>query len=95
MIAMLLMMVVAVFFSSISYMEWQSDMYGWSWNSGRQEIGPTILGLSLIFGALCLTAGLLVGRSVIRGLIRLLLPPRLRNSLALLWTADGLHPPVH
>lgn len=95
MVAMLLIMTVALFFSSISYLEWQNDLYGWSWNSGRQELGPTFLGMSLVFGAIVLSAGLLVGRSIIRGLIRLLLPPRMRNSLAMLWTADGLKPPVH
>jgi hypothetical protein len=39
-------------------------------------------------------AGLLVGRPAIRGLVRALLPPRLRSSLAVLWTAEGLDPPT-
>ncbi len=39
------------------------------------------------------SVGLLIGRSVVRGLVRALLPPRLRSSLALLWTANNLTPP--
>ena len=37
---------------------------------------------------------LMLARRVVRGLIRRLLPPRLRHSLALLWIADGLTPPT-
>ena len=40
-----------------------------------------------------LATGLLLGRQTARGLIRALLPPRLRGSLAILWTADGKPPP--
>jgi len=41
-----------------------------------------------------LAAGLLAGRSIARGLARILLPPPLRRSIAVLWTTDGLSPPV-
>lgn len=89
-----LIMLVAVFFSSIVYMEWQNEAAGFWWNSGRRQIGPMVLGLSLLFGAMALCAGMLFGRPVVRGLIRLMLPPRLRHSLAMLWTVDGLVPPT-
>lgn len=41
---------------------------------------------------MALVAGSLAGRSITRTLIRALLPPRLRNSLSVLWSADGMDP---
>jgi hypothetical protein len=43
--------------------------------------------LAMLTGAMC-------GRSIARAIVRLLLPPRLRGSLAVLWTTDGLTPPL-
>jgi hypothetical protein len=40
-----------------------------------------------------LFAGMRIGRPLVRLLIRLLLPPRIRGPLAILWTTDGLPPP--
>ena len=37
--------------------------------------------------------GLLWGRALTRMLVTILLPPRLRWGLAILWTAEGLKPP--
>lgn len=41
-----------------------------------------------------LLTGAMYGRPLVRGLVRILLPPRLRGSLAVLWTTDGLLPPT-
>ncbi len=40
-----------------------------------------------------LMGSMVVGRSIVRGLVRLMLPPRLRGPLATLWIADGLAVP--
>lgn len=59
----------------------------------RTLVGPLIaVGLVLCLAATF--AGLALGRPVARGLVRLLLPPRLMGSLAWLWTIPGLDPPV-
>lgn len=47
-------------------------------------------GLRLFGGAL----GVCSGRPLARGLVRMVLPPRLRPPLAFLWTCDGLVPPI-
>ena len=52
-----------------------------------------LTGVTLGYLMIPLTAGLLLGRSLARLLVRALLPPRLRYSLALLWTTDGLELP--
>ncbi len=59
----------------------------------EQQLGPLFCGLSIAFALIPLNLGLIFGRPLTRLLIRALLPPRLRNSLALLWTTDGLDPP--
>lgn len=72
--------------------------FGWPWGAtmnvhASRQIGLWFGWLTLGFACIPLLAGLLLGRSLARGLIRLLLPPRLRSSLALLWIADGRIPP--
>ena len=59
----------------------------------EQQLGPIFCGLSIAFALIPLNLGLFFGRPLTRLLIRALLPPRLRSSLALLWTTDGLDPP--
>ncbi len=70
---------------------------GWTWVTALQvaqrQVGlPITLG-TVAFALIPLSLGLVVGRPVVRGMIRALLPPRLRSALALLWTTDGLEPP--
>ncbi len=75
-------------------------MVVWGWGGAnaitiaQRQIGPPFYIMSLAFAVVPLSLGLVFGRSIVRGLIRALLPPRLRSSLALLWTADGLEPPL-
>ncbi len=66
---------------------------GWPYQMALDRIGPPFTYGSLVFAFMCLAAGLRFGRPIARGMIRALLPPRLRSSLALLWLADGLAPP--
>lgn len=70
-------------------------MYPWSYmmTHASEQIGPRMAFMTLAFCWVMICVGLLVGRSLLRGLVRLLLPPRLRNSLAGLWITDGLAPP--
>ena len=69
---------------------------GWSnaMTIAQRQIGPPFYIMSLPFAVVPLSLGLVFGRPIIRGLIRALLPPRLRSSLASLWTVDGLEPPL-
>ena len=72
--------------------------YRWSGVVHARELAQQALGwpinlVGLIAFTPALIAGLLFGRSIVRGLIRLMLPPRLRGPLATLWLADGLTPP--
>jgi len=86
-------MLVACAFSSVVIAEWFNDERMQWYAAGAREVGFPIVLMSLTFAALALSIGLLIGRSVVRGLVRALLPPRLRSSLALLWTAEGLSAP--
>lgn len=57
------------------------------------ELGPRLMVVGLAVGAAALVAGAWAGRSIARGLVRVLLPPRLRNAVSRLWIAEGLNPP--
>lgn len=72
-----------------------SDTHRWitAQNIASQSVGIWALVMTLLFSAVPLSAGLLVGRSIARLLVRILLPPRPRASLADLWLCDGLKPP--
>lgn len=49
--------------------------------------------VSIVLALAALLAGARWGRSIVRGIVRLLLPPFLRGSLAVLWHVDGLPSP--
>jgi hypothetical protein len=53
-----------------------------------------ILLLALPLIGLFLSSGILLGRSLARGVVRAFLPPGLRGPLAFLWTSDGLSAPA-
>jgi hypothetical protein len=75
--------------------EWLNDeRYGYypGW-FGRSRIAPQVLGLSLVFTFAVFVAGMMIGRPIVRLMIRTLLPPRLRSALAILWICDDLPPP--
>ena len=90
----LLVMIIAAAFSYLfGYLPWTQQQVGWYWNDALVRIGPPMLLISLVIASLALCAGLLLGRRLARGLIRILLPPRLVQSFALLWTVEGRQPP--
>ncbi len=83
-------------FLAIAYARSTSGWQGWvpAFQAARPGAALPYEVATLVFALLPLAAGLLLGRPVVRGLVRALLPPRLRWSLALLWTVDGLSLPT-
>ncbi|MCA9286386.1 MAG: hypothetical protein KDA22_14265, partial [Phycisphaerales bacterium] len=63
------------------------------WKPIEEHLGTPLMFAGLGFAAVGGAIGLLVGRSVVRGLLRLLLPWPARAVFGVLWTADGLSPP--
>jgi hypothetical protein len=72
---------------------WFVDQPSWYWMAARRQIGPPLAVLTLLFATIPLGLGLAFGRSLTRGLILALLPPRLRGALAVFWVAEGKPPP--
>jgi hypothetical protein len=95
--ALVLVLVAAVFLAFIHVRTaemWQQQ--GWvpaSAAAGGVVVLPFEVA-TLAFALLPLVAGMFLGRPLVRGLVRALLPPRLRGALALLWTVEGLSPPA-
>jgi hypothetical protein len=74
------------------------NAWGWggrpaSWVAAEEHDWPVIL-VCALFAFAATALGMHVGRPIVRGLVRLLLPPRLRLPLSILWTCDGLTPPT-
>ena len=91
--AALLVIGVAATFATFTYLNWQQQNVGWYWNDSLKRIGPPILALSLTQASIAFLAGVWLGRRAVRGLLRILLPPRLLQALSMLWIVDGLQPP--
>jgi hypothetical protein len=87
-------MLLAVVFVAIPVLEWHTYAYTWSRYAARQQLGLPTLAICMGFCVIALGLGLWLGRPLTRLGVRALLPPRLRSSLALLWTAEGLAPPT-
>ena len=62
-------------------------------NLAQELAGTTPILVTALLAGVMLLVGMTVGRPLARLLIRLLLPPRMRGPLAILWTTDGLPPP--
>ncbi len=63
------------------------------WRASEQLVGKPILWAVTLLTALVLLPSIVFGRSVMRIMIRYLLPPRMQASLSTLWRTDGLEPP--
>jgi hypothetical protein len=89
---------IAGIFAAVSRQGVLASMGGWGWTLAFQvahrQVGLPVVAMTLAFTIIPMSLGLVLGRSIVRGLARALLPPRLRSSLALLWTGDGLAPPA-
>jgi hypothetical protein len=89
----LVLVVTAGLVAAIPIMEWLEDEPYWFWQAAQSQMGPIATIATLLWGGLWLALGMMIGRPAARGLVRLMLPPRLRSSLAMLWLSDGLAPP--
>jgi hypothetical protein len=94
----LVMCAAAIFFLACVFvipivLEWHTLGGSWARMAATQQLGPPSLAICMGFCLIPLGLGLWLGRPLTRLFIRGLLPPRLRYSLALLWTAEGLDPP--
>ena len=87
-------MILACAFVMPAVLEWHMLAASWSWAAARQQLGLPALALCMGLCVIPLALGLWLGRPLTRLSVRALLPPRLRWSLALLWTAEGLDPPT-
>lgn len=57
------------------------------------QVGLPLLAIVFTGCWMMITCGALAGRSIARMLVRIMLPPRLRLSVSVLWTTDGLEAP--
>jgi hypothetical protein len=92
-LAALLIMLVAAAFSTIPIIDWTAQTPTWYSLAARSQIGPVVLAAALLWGFAWLATGMMIGRAVARAMVQLMLPPRMRSSLATLWLTDGLAPP--
>jgi hypothetical protein len=91
----LALITVPLFFVLIAYTD--PFRIGWAWSIGDTvypQVGMKVQIVALLLMTIPLSIGLLLGRTVARLLVRALLPPRMRGSLAGLWFIDGLQPPA-
>ncbi len=86
-------MATACVYAIIPTLMWLYEEPSYPWSAAERIVAPPLLALSLAYAAIPLSIGTLVGRPLARRLIRTLLPPKLRNSLSLIWTTDGYDPP--
>ncbi|MHC4079689.1 MAG: hypothetical protein ACYS15_03185 [Planctomycetota bacterium] len=87
-------MVVALFFVVPVLVEWHMHAGVWARFAANDQLGLPVMAISMGVLTVPLALGLWLGRPLTRLGVRALLPPRLRSSLALLWTAEGLAPPA-
>ncbi len=88
----LMVMLVAGAFAALAIAAIRDDgRSGYAWSGhfiAEQQVGPTALLMGLILQMPAMALGLIIGRPFARTMVRILLPPRLRNSLAMLWLCD-------
>lgn len=84
---------VAFALACIPFFAWTLEAPYSTSAAARQFISPRALVVALMYAAAPLTVGIYLGRPLLRRLVVIMLPPRLRGSLANLWLTDGLQPP--
>lgn len=88
-----LLLATSCVFASFVLIDWSMNGARDAWHASEQVIAPPILALSLAYSVFPLFTGVMLGRPIARRLTKILLPPRLLNSLSTLWITDGLKPP--
>lgn len=96
-LSMLLPIAVAAAFQAIFYTN-VTTSYAGAWgftvrDAAAHLIAPATMTTTDAFAYIGLVIGAVIGRSVVRGLARAMLPPRMRSSLSFLWIAAGKEPP--
>ncbi len=61
--------------------------------AARTLIGPFMMIATMVYVALLLFLGMLSGRSILRGIVKLTLSPRAISRMSGLWQTDGYQPP--
>ncbi len=56
-------------------------------------VAPVTMASTDVFAYIGLIFGAVIGRSIARGLVIALLPPRMRSAMSFLWIAEGKKPP--
>jgi hypothetical protein len=67
---------------------YETDGVNWSYDAAMLVTGWRVVLFGILLNAVVLGLGIWFGRPMVRGLVRLGVPPRLRGSLAFLWLAD-------
>jgi hypothetical protein len=90
----LLIMAPAIAIATANMLSWHQRDVGWAGDVAMRQLGVPTFVASLVVALAATTGGLLVGRRLTRGVLRLTVPQRLRGALAPLWLTDGREPPV-
>lgn len=77
----------------IPMMDWLGREPTWTRQAAARQIAPFMLGASLAWAFAAMSVGMCFGRSIARGMVTMMLPPRMRSALSFLWLTDGLEPP--
>lgn len=97
-VALVIPVVVLLSAGYIALERSQAAAWTWTWGGGRWEYTPYLAAALLVWNVVPLAlawmmgwmlVGVWLGRPVSRLLVRLMLPPRLRSGLSVLWTAEG------
>ncbi|HWB20254.1 MAG TPA: hypothetical protein VG711_08145 [Phycisphaerales bacterium] len=89
-----LILLISCAFGAILVIDAYGSLPTYTWLAAEQQVGIPWLYITIVFSAIPLMLGLVLGRALVRALLTLLLPPRFRSSLAMLWTTDGQPPPA-
>lgn len=81
--------VISLGFMILAKVDLQSEEISWARAVMWREFSGSLIIPAGLIGVAFLMIGGWFGRPILRGLVRAMLPPRLRGSLAILWLADG------
>lgn len=85
--------IAAAFLSIIASPAGSSPGSRWATDIAIDTLETRLMPAALALAWLAMIIGALVGRPIVRWLVRLMLPPRLVTPLGSLWVCDGLAPP--
>ncbi|MBY0313534.1 MAG: hypothetical protein K2W85_15825 [Phycisphaerales bacterium] len=86
-------MVLCMLFLFVAHLSQRSQRWFYPQWSGPQAFQVVVVPMLCLFGSGVLLLGMAIGRPLVRWLLVLLLPPRLRGPMGYLWRVDGLAMP--